>query len=167
VQDTNRQPAAFEKDLLHKSTHFDALRYITIHAKSMIGAERCSVFVYLPKEDKLSTILADGEEKIVMPYDLGIVGEAIRIKKSIIENEPYSNPNFLADVDMQTGYYTQNILTTPIFNVEHEVVGALQLLNKKEGFTKADAQAITSFAEEISDFISAYTPQESTDDKTE
>ena len=162
MQETNKQLPDFDKDGLNKSTHFDTLRYITLHAKSMINAERCSVFIYIHKEDKLSTILADGEEKIIMPYDMGIVGETIRVKKSIIENEPYSNPNFLADVDMQTGYYTQNILTTPIFDAENEVIGALQLLNKKEGFTKADAQAITSFAEEISSFIEKKRPNKGT-----
>ena len=153
MQENNKTVASFSKDELHKSTHPDALRYIALHARNMIDAERCSVFVYIREEDKLSTILADGEESIILPYDMGIVGESIRIKKTIIENDPYDNPKFLADVDMQTGYYTQNILTTPIFDTQHKVIGALQLLSKKKGFTKRDAEAITTFAEEISSFI--------------
>jgi len=153
MQEEEKTLARFSKEELRKSTHPDALRYIALHAKNMIDAERCSVFVYIREENKLSTILADGEEKIILPYDMGIVGETIRIKKTIIENDPYDNPKFLADVDMQTGYYTQNILTTPIFDAQNEVIGALQLLSKKRGFTKRDAEAITSFAEEISSFI--------------
>ena len=146
-----REMESFSQERLRKSTHPDALRYIALHAKKMINAERCSVFVR--NEDRLSTILADGEDSIDLPYDMGIVGESIRTKKTIIENDPYDNPNFMADIDMQTGYYTQNILTTPIFNTQQEVIGALQLLSKEQGFSKKDAEAITSFAEEISSFI--------------
>ena len=153
MQKTNRQSASFDKEVLNNASHVDGLNYIATYAKSLVGAERCSIFIYNRKEDKLSTTLADREEKIIIPYDIGIVGETIRIKKTIIENEPYNNPNFLADVDMQTGYYTQNILTAPIFNTQREVIGALQLLNKKDGFGRKDVTTVSSFAESISSFI--------------
>ena len=158
MQKTNRQLTGFDKDLLNKASRLDGLHYIAAHAKSMVGAERCSIFVYNEKENELSTTLADGTEKIIIPYDIGIVGETIRVKRAIIENEPYDNPNFLADVDMQTGYYTQNILTAPIFNAQKEVIGTLQLLNKKDGFGRKDVTTISSFAKSISSFIEKTDP---------
>ena len=157
MQERSTQLTGFDKNVLNKASHVEALEYISMHAKSMVGAERCSIFIYNQEENELSTTLADGAEKIVMPYDIGIVGQTIRVEKTIIENEPYDSSNFLADVDMQTGFYTQNILTAPIFNVQDEVIGVLQLLNKESGFSKKDAERIASFSKSISSYIASST----------
>ena len=153
MQERFTQLTGFDKNVLNRASHAEALEYISVHAKSMVGAERCSIFLYNREEDALWTTLADGEEKIVVPFDIGVVGQTIRVKKPLIENEPYDNMNFLPDIDMQTGYYTQNILTSPIFDEEDEVIGVLQLLNKEGGFSKNDAELITAFTESISAFI--------------
>ncbi len=153
MQNSSTQQTVFDADVLQSASQRDALAYISLHAKNMVGAERCSIFLYNRDADELSTTMADGTEKIVIPYDIGIVGQAIRVKKPIIENEPYDSANFLADVDMQTGYYTQNILTVPVFDAQKEVIGALQLLNKGGGFTKKDVAMIAAFTAEISTFI--------------
>ena len=155
MQERSTQVTGFDKNVLYKASRVDGLEYISIHAKSMFGAERCSIFMYDQEENKLWTTLADGAEKIIVPYDIGIVGQTIRVGKPIIENEPYGNSNFLSDVDMQTGYYTQNILTAPIFNAKNKIIGVLQLLNKEGKFTKKDAERIASFSHSISGFITA------------
>ncbi len=143
----------FGKNLLAKASLMEGLPFISSNAKDIIGADRCSIFIYNLQEKKLWTTLADGVNKIVVPFDMGIVGHTIRIGKPIIENDAYGNPNFLSDVDMQTGYYTQNILTAPIFNSQREIVGVLQLLNKDGGFDKQDIEFITFFSHYISGFI--------------
>ena len=143
----------FAKRLLDKTSLEDGLSFIAYNAKKIIGSERCSMFIYDKKENILWTTMADGVEKIVVPSDLGIVGQTLRTKKPIIENDPYGNPNFLFDIDIQTGYYTKNILTAPIFNSKSEIVGVFQLLNKKTEFDKQDIEFITFFAHYISGFI--------------
>lgn len=42
---------------------------------------------------------AVGEQKIVIPKGTGIVGKAILNGNTIVENDPYSNPDFNSDVD--------------------------------------------------------------------
>jgi signal transduction protein with GAF and PtsI domain len=148
-----KQLSNFGKQLLSKVSLDDGLAFISSSAKDIIGANRCSIFIYDVDADELWTTLADGVEKITVPYDIGIVGQTIRLQKPILENDAYDNPNFLADVDMQTGYYTQNILTAPIFNSKREIIGVLQLLNKDGGFNKKDVEFITFFAHYISGFI--------------
>ncbi|MEN8146684.1 MAG: GAF domain-containing protein [Campylobacterota bacterium] len=155
MQERSTQVTGFDKDILDKASLADGLDYISVSAKSIFGAERCSIFMYDQEENKLWTTLADGTEKIIIPYDIGIVGQTIRVEKPIIENEPYGNANFLSDVDMQTGYYTQNILTAPIFNGQNKIIGVLQLLNKEGAFSKKDAESIASFSKSISGFITA------------
>jgi signal transduction protein with GAF and PtsI domain len=143
----------FGKTLLEKTSLDEGLLFISSNAKDIIGADRCSIFIYDRDLDQLWTKFADGVEKIVIPYDIGIVGQTIKLQKPILENDAYDNPNFLADVDMQTGYYTQNILTSPIFNSKREIIGVLQLLNKDGGFNKKDMEFITFFAHYVSGFI--------------
>ena len=153
MKDKYMQLKNFSKNLLSKVSLIDSLPYISANAKEIIGADRCSIFIYNEAENKLWTTLADGVEKIVVPFDMGIVGQTIRIQKPIMENEAYNNPNFLSDVDMRTGYYTKNILTAPIFNSKREIVGVLELLNKNGGFDEKDIEFITFFSHYISGFI--------------
>ena len=153
MKDKYMQLKNFSKNLLSKVSLIDSLPYISANAKEIIGADRCSIFIYNEAGNKLWTTLADGVEKIVVPFDMGIVGQTIRIQKPIMENEAYNNPNFLSDVDMRTGYYTKNILTAPIFNSKREIVGVLELLNKNGGFNEKDIEFITFFSHYISGFI--------------
>ena len=147
------QLSEFGRCLAGKNSLVDGLPYISKNAKEIIGADRCSLFIYNRSENELWTLLADDSQKIVIPFDMGIVGQTIKLQKAIVENEPYDNPYFMADVDMKTGYYTQNILTAPIFNSKREIIAVLQLLNKEGEFDKKDLECLTFFAHYISGFI--------------
>ncbi len=143
----------FEINLPSHTSFFDGLSYISKTAKDIVKSDRCSLFIYDIEANELWTTLADGVEKIVIPFDMVIVGLTMRLKKPIIENDPYGNSNFMSDVDMRTGYYTQNILAVPIFNKQKEIIGVLQLLNKDGDFTKEDLEVMILFCEAVSKFI--------------
>ena len=147
------QLSQFGRVLAGKTSLEEGLPFISKNAKEIVGAQRCSLFIYNQEENELWTLLADDSQKIVIPFDMGIVGQTIKLQKAIVENEPYDNPYFMADVDMKTGYYTQNILTAPIFNSKHEIIAVLQLLNKEGGFDKKDLEYISFFAHYVSGFI--------------
>lgn len=153
MKDKYKQLTSFGKNLLGKDSLSDGLLYISSSAKDITGAERCSLFMYNKQEGELSTTLADGIEEIKLPYDMGIVGQTIQTEKPIIENHPYDNKNFLADIDMQTGYYTKNLITTPIFNSQREIIGVIELLNKDGGFKKEDMEFLSFFSHYVSGFI--------------
>lgn len=139
---TTLQLKEFGLKLLEYDSFDAGLTYISSVAKEIIQAQRCSLFIYNVIEDRLWTPIADGREQIEIPYDLGIVGQTIRVNRPILENEPYGNVNFLADVDIRSGYYTQNLLTSPIRNDKKEVVGVIQLLNKEDGFRNQDMETL-------------------------
>ena len=143
----------FSKDLVRIATLDEGLPFISAKAKEIIGADRSSVFLLDLDMNQLWTTLADGVERIVVPFDMGLAGHTIRTKKPVLENDAYSNPNFLSDIDAQTGYYTKNILTAPVINSDREVIGVFQLLNKEDGFTKEDLEFITFFAHYVSGFL--------------
>ena len=120
----------FGKELLNKNTIEEGMTFISEFVKNHFKADRCSIFIYNSKNHELWTTMADGVEKIVVSSDLGIVGQTLRTKKLVIENEAYENVNFLPDIDMETGYLTENIISTPIFDSQREVIGVLEFLNK-------------------------------------
>lgn len=143
----------FTQELFNYTTLNEGLSYISSYAKAMTDAQRCSIFIYKQEEDLLWTQLADNTEKIIIPFDIGLVGQTIKTEKPILENDPYDNVNFLSDIDMQSGYYTQNILTAPLFNKKNKIIGVIELLNKEDGFTKEDSKSLSKLSKCISEFI--------------
>lgn len=145
--------AEFGRELLFKKSLMDGLPLISKYAKDVIGADRCSIFINDIEKKELWTTLSDGVDKIIIPQDKGIVGETIREEKTVLVNDVYSDSCFMSDIDEQTGYKTDNIVATPIFNSEREVVGVLELLNKDGGFNKDDVKFMKFFSHYISGFL--------------
>lgn len=157
--------AEFGRELLYKNSLHDGLNHISKYAKNIIEAQRCSIFIYDNAKHELWTTLADGVQRIVIDSDSGIVGETLKNKKPILENDAYSNPHFLSSIDKSTGYTTKNIITAPIFNSKREIQGILQLLNKENGFDNDDAKFMIFFAHYISGFLELINLYENDGDK--
>jgi len=145
--------ADFGRDLLKDTSYASALPRISKYAKEVIGAHRCSIFINDLQQNQLWTTLADDIERIIIPSGKGLVGHTIKERKPLIENDPYSNKYFLPDIDKESGYTTKNVVTAPIFNSKREIIGVLQLLNKDDGFTKADVKFMIFFAHYISGYL--------------
>lgn len=157
--------AEFGRKVLEIEVVDDILPYISKYAKNTIGADRCSIFVYDQDKEELWTTLADNVERIIVPSDRGLVGYALATKQGLIENNPYKNEYFYKDVDIETGYITQNVIVAPILGSQGDVVGALQLLNKDGGFDDDDAKFMKFFAHYISGFIELAEVNEHLDNK--
>ncbi len=145
--------ADFGRELLIKKSLIDGLPLISKSAKDIIGADRCSIFINDLDKKELWTTIADGVDKIIIPKGEGIVGETIKQEKTILVNDVYSNPYFMPDIDKKTGYKTENIIATPIFNSNRDVIGVLELLNKNGGFDDGDIKFTKFFTHYISGFL--------------
>ena len=143
----------FTKQLLHKKSLPEGLPLISEYSKAIIGADRCSVFIYDDINQELWTTIADGVDKIVLSKDEGVVGQTILYREGIVENDLDMNPNFLYTMDSETGYKTENLITAPIFNDSKEIIGVLELLNKDGGFTDKDLKYMKFFAQTLSGFV--------------
>ena len=145
--------AEFGRKLLNETSYSSGLPQISEYAKEIIGANRCSIFINDLRTDELWTTIADGMQKIIIPADSGVVGRTISERKPLIVNEPYKNPDFLTQIDQESGFMTQNLVTAPIFNSKREIIGVLELLNKENGFNNEDARFMIFFAHFISGFL--------------
>ncbi len=155
--------ADFGKKLLANTSYTTGLPLISEYTKDIIGAHRCSIFIYDVYNDALWTTLSDGVEKIEVPSYRGIVGQTIRERKPVVSNDPYSNPNFNSDVDKATGFKTHSIVTAPIFDSKRDIIGVLELLNKPNGFDEDDAKFMVFFSHYISGFLELLTIYENED----
>ncbi len=145
--------ANFGLTLLSKKSLSEGLPHISAHAKDVIGAERCSVFIYSSKEHILWTTIADGIDKITISADKGIVGHTLKSKVPVIVIDAQRDPMFHSEIDEKSGYKTKNMITAPIFDSERNVIGVMQLLNKDAGFDEEDIKFMTFFAHYVSGFI--------------
>lgn len=145
--------ASFGRKLLDHTSLEQGLPVIAEYAKKVIGAERCSVFIYNPQTQMLWTTLSDGVEKIMIHADEGIAGSTITERKPVIVNDPYKDPRFLAKIDHETGYVTKNIASVPVFGSTRKIIGVLQLLNKNGEFDEDDARFMIFFAHYVSGYL--------------
>jgi len=104
------------------------------------SADRCSVWVLDREKRNLWTKVAHGVDYIKIPAESGIVGNAIAEKRARIINDVYADPHFNSSVDKETGYKTETMMVIPMHNYKHDVIGTMQVINKKdaEGVSEDD-----------------------------
>ena len=125
------------------------LHHIVEVAANSLSAERATLFIVDKQKKELWSKSGIGihQKEIRIPIDTGIAGEvALNNEYQIIDN-PYAHPKFNQKVDRVTGYRTRNILCVPMANINGEVIGVFQILNKKDGtFSPDDAQFLGAMA---------------------
>ena len=106
--------------------------YLTDLGKTIVNADRASFWKWDKRKGQIWTMSATGIDKIVIPDNTGLVGKALRTKKTVITNDPYNDPDFNKDIDVKTGYKTKSVLVLPVADINGNFIGALQLINKND-----------------------------------
>ena len=98
-----------------------------------LGAERGSLFLNDPLSGELYSRVAQGEltREIRILNTTGIAGAVFQSGIGEIVHNPYDDDRFNAKIDEQTGFVTKNIICAPVKTVRDEVIGVIQILNKK------------------------------------
>jgi phosphoserine phosphatase len=116
-------------------------------ARSILDAERGTVFLYDEEADELVVKVATKLGTVRIPADKGIVGECAQ--KRILINVPdcYADERFNRAIDKQTGFRSRCMLTLPLIGYEDTLIGVLQILNKRGGtFDDQDEYVATALA---------------------
>ncbi len=97
------------------------------------GSERGSLFLDNPVTGELYTRVTQGGavREIRILRDSGIAGWVFTSGESRIIDDVYKEPHFNASIDQQTGFKTRNMLCVPIRTVRGEIIGVIQVLNKR------------------------------------
>jgi len=110
-------------------------------ARDLIGADRCSLWLVDTEKNQLWTKVAHGVDPLFIKMDQGLVGACIRDNQVLIVNDASSDTRLLRNLTSAGGYLVHQALCVPLV-CEGNVIGALQLLNKPEGFTDGDAKVL-------------------------
>ncbi len=138
--------------LISQERDLDSLLHIfNDFNRDIVEADRCSIFLYDPKNNELETVVAHGiNEKIRIPVDKGVAGYTFCTKEQQIVVDAYNDFRFYKSVDAQTKYLTKTILAVPVFNSKNQAVGVIQAINKRQGlFDHLDAECFILIAEYI------------------
>jgi putative methionine-R-sulfoxide reductase with GAF domain len=117
-------------------------------ARSVINAERASLFMLDDVIGVLSSYLVDGGSlPPTIPMSHGIAAATAKTKKCFIVNDAYHDPGFNKMIDMHTKFKTLSILTAPVLSSDGGVLGVAEMINKQDGiFTPEDSTMLQSFA---------------------
>ncbi len=123
------------------------LTIIASRTSQLLNAERCSIYVVDYEKGLLWTKAAMGEGRIEIPIDSGIAG-AVALSGEIINvPDAYSDKRFNRKIDRHTGYETKNLLSCPMKNSSGEIIGVIQVLNRKGGaFDSEDEEVLKSLS---------------------
>ncbi len=131
----------------------ELLRYIVEVSSQQTGAERGTLFLNDEKTNELYSRVAQGVgfREIRLPNDTGIAGHVFHTGKGLIIDDAYNDARFNRSVDADTGFVTRNLLCAPIVTPGKEVIGVLQILNKRMGhFTQDDLDLLESMTAQTS-----------------
>jgi len=133
----------------------DVLNFAMKAAEEFMEAEASSVFELDPNKGDISVRLARGEKGVFMKSQRlkpgeGIAGWVIQSGKRMIVEDVKKDPRFSDRFDRETGFATRSLICVPL-TIRGRIIGALQVLNKKDGnyFSKKDAELLTALAQQI------------------
>ena len=138
---------------LAAETNIDTLlKTVAEEITKVLDADRCTVFLLDKDKNELWSKVAPGLEikEIRFSADSGIAGYSAKTGEIININDAYNDRRFNPDIDRQTGYKTKNMITMPIWNLKHEILGVFQVLNKAEGnFTEKDEETLLTIGSSV------------------
>ncbi len=117
-------------------TEFDTLLRIIIDQTCLLlEADRATIFIVDNKTQELWSRVGSGIsiKEIRFSINKGIASLVARTKKNLRLNDAYEHPEFNPEIDKQTGYKTQTLLSVPMMNSEGNVIGVFQVINKING----------------------------------
>src|SRR6202795_4866529 len=116
------------------------------------GAERGTVFLVDHERNEIWSLVGIGldQQEIRLPVTRGIAGWVAQHGEAVNIADAYADPRFESEGDLRLGFRTRSLLCMPILNKDREIIGVLQLLNKKTGaFTQADETMLRAISDHV------------------
>ena len=110
----------------------ELLNKIVSFSIELLNVERSTLFLYDREANQLVAHIATGIENIKIAADKGFCGECIKTGKAIVIQDAYADSRFNQSVDKATGFKTRNIMSIPLKNHNDDLLGVLQVLNRKD-----------------------------------
>ncbi len=129
----------------------ELLKTIVELSAEQTDADRGTLFLNDERTSELYSRVAQGARvrEIRIMNNAGTAGYVFGTGKGLIVHDAYNDPRFDAAIDQETGYTTKSILCAPIRTAKGEIIGVLQMLNKKHGeFNSEDLRILEAMTEQ-------------------
>ena len=119
-----------------------AMKAIVAEISALLEADRTTIYEYDGERDVLVGVAVQGETdvEVGVPVGHGIAGLVAARGRAINLKDAYLHSAFDARFDRQTGYRTRSMLCVPMRRPNREIVGVVQVLNKRTGYFTVDDQ---------------------------
>lgn len=135
---------------LSREIYLDRLLTLIIRETTkLMDAERTTLFLYNKETKELWSYIAQELEikEIRLPVGKGIAGYVAQTGALLNIKDAYKDDRFDKNLDRTTGFKTRNVLCAPMFDHKDELLGVIQVLNKKNGtFGEYDESLITALS---------------------
>jgi signal transduction histidine kinase len=127
----------------------ELLQVVTRAVVPLLDAERATLYIHNPAANqvvsKVATDLEIGEIRLGMGE--GAAGIAAETRRPVRVDDARADPRTQRQFDERTGFETRALLCVPLLNLKKDLVGVLQVLNKRGGgaFTEEDERLLTAF----------------------
>jgi serine/threonine protein kinase len=121
----------------------ETLKIILKTATSETDAERGTIFLREPGSDTIVSQILEGGSvaPIRLPLGRGIAGTVAKTGEIINITDAYQDQRFDSDTDASSGFRTRTILAAPLTTPSGEIVGVVEVLNKRNRvFSKEDEE---------------------------
>lgn len=137
-------------DILAVQTGIEGLiKQVVAMASKVMDADRASLFLVDSFRGELWSKVAEGVEsrEIRIPIGQGVAGWVAQNNQIVNIPDAYEDFRFNPEIDHETGFRTRSILCGPVKNLQGEIVGVIQVINKKSGmFKRKDEELFKAFA---------------------
>lgn len=141
--------------LVSSSLDVEQVPYLLLDRTARLVGAECGSLALLSqdRDGVIFQVAYDGQgqelkglKDFLMPLGRGIVGVVAQTGQPIIANDVRSHPAWSPLPDQLTGFTTQKLVAVPLVS-EGEILGVMELLNKKEGdFNLEDVQLLSLVA---------------------
>ncbi len=135
--------------MIEKTDLSSLLGLIMEEATKAMNADRRTLYLVDCERNELVSFIAQqsGIKEIRFPMGMGIAGHVAETGKMVNIEDAYKKPLFNKETDIQTGHITTTVLCVSMKNHEGEIIGVLQVLNKKNGlFTEYNEWLFRTYA---------------------
>jgi len=117
----------------------------------ILEAERTSLYLIDWDNRQIWTRVAEQVGQIRMPLGLGIAGRVAQTGEAVNVGDAWGLEYFNRDFDARNNFRTRSVLCVPIHNRQHERIGVLQVLNKKNHplFTNNDVIILEAICSQV------------------
>lgn len=137
------------KTLLEVKVFKDLIEKLIQQLTKILQSQRATFFFYNEETNELWSYFAKNLEmqEIRVPLGKGVVGKTGKERKILNIKDVAKCKFFYEKIDKKTGFRTQSILSAPLVKRNGELLGVIQIVNKKDGpFSDEDAVFLQSIS---------------------